>query len=148
MEIKTRSAASTIIQSLVTTCLVSSLFGFGLYLLNHSFWVVFCITAAMQVIIGYMYSYNITNKYKKDMFIAELDKLEKLSTLLNCIYCDNPNVVTFLPNEVPDFTCDKCKQLNSVKLQFTVARATNTVPNISDFDKIIKEPQNNHNIKL
>lgn len=148
MEIKSPSTKKLVFQSLLTTSLISSLFGLASYLFNYSFWAVFAITAAMQFIIGYMYSTYVTSKYKKEVLIAELDKLERLSTLLNCVYCNIQNIVTFLPNEVPDFACDKCGQLNSVKLQFTVARSTNTVPNITDFDKIIKEPQSNHNIKL
>lgn len=148
MEINSPSTKKLVLQSLFTTSLISSLFGLASYLFSYSFWAAFAITAAMQFIIGYMYSIYITSKYKREVLIAELDKLERLSTLLNCVYCNTQNIVTFLPNEVPDFTCEKCSQLNSVKLQFTVARSTNTVPNITDFDKIIKEPQSNHNIKL
>jgi hypothetical protein len=148
MEINSPSPKKLVLQSLFMTSLISSLFGLASYLFNYSFWAAFAITAAMQFIIGYMYSTYVTSKYKREVLIAELDKLERLSTLLNCVYCNTQNIVTFLPNEVPDFTCEKCGQSNSVKLQFTVARSTNTVPNITDFDKIIKEPQSNHNIKL
>jgi len=148
MEINSPSTKKLILQSLLTTSLISGLFGLASYLFNYSFWAVFAITAAMQFIIGYMYSTYVTSKYKRDILIAELDKLERLSTLLNCVYCNTQNIVTFLPNEVPDFMCEKCSQPNNVKLQFTVARSTNTAPNITDFDKIIKEPLTNHNIKL
>ena len=78
--------------------------------------------------------------------MAELDKLEKLSTILNCAYCDHQNVFTFLPDEVPDLKCEKCQNTNSVKLHFTVARTTSNAP--TDIASILKEPQTNNKINL
>jgi transposase-like protein len=82
------------------------------------------------------------------VYIEELNKLEKFSTLLNCSYCNETNVVTFLPEEVPNFTCTKCQNINNVKLTFTVARVSTPTPSMNDFNKIISEPQQQHNIQL
>ena len=61
--------------------------------------------------------------------LGELDKLENLSTILECAYCNTKNVLTFIPdqNEKIQFKCANCNNINSVLLQFTVARTTEPV---------------------
>jgi transcription elongation factor Elf1 len=56
----------------------------------------------------------------------ELDNLEKLSTILQCAYCNTQNVMTFIPDELDtsEFICTSCEKKNTVKLQFVVARKT------------------------
>jgi transcription elongation factor Elf1 len=70
---------------------------------------------------------NIINNY----FIEktkqkQLEKLEPLSTILECAYCNSKNIMTFLPdeNEKVEFDCASCKKKNSVNIQFVVARVT------------------------
>ena len=58
--------------------------------------------------------------------INELDKLENLSTILDCAYCSTKNVMTFIPDQYEkiQFKCSGCNNNNSVVIQFMVARTT------------------------
>jgi len=133
-----------LIKSITTVSFISTLCGVAAYLVNKSFWAAFCLGTAVQFIAGYVVSVITANDYKSAVVKAELDKLEKLSTIVNCAYCSTPNVVTFLPDEVPSIVCDKCQNVSSVKLHFTVARTTTSVDTMTT---TLKEPQKNHNIQ-
>lgn len=144
--IKISTEARSIIKSLVTTVVISTLCGLGSHLFNHSFWAAFALATAIQYVVGYVVATYMYGSYKSSIYMAELDKLEKLSTILNCAYCDHQNVFTFLPEEVPDLKCEKCQNINSVKLHFTVARTTSSIT--TDIASILKEPQTNNKIAL
>lgn len=134
------------IKSTATTVFISALCGTSAYLFGSSFWAAFALATAIQYIAGYIIATYVFSSYKNSVYMAELDKLEKLSTILNCAYCDHQNVFTFLPDEVPDLKCEQCQNVNSVKLHFTVARTASTIStNIAD---ILKEPQTNNKINL
>lgn len=133
------------LKSLLTVVAVSTLCGSGGYLLDKSFFGVFLVATAAQFIIGYVLSAHSAYDFKKTAYLAELEKLEKLSTILNCAYCNEPNLVTFLPDTAPELVCDKCKNTSNVKLHFTVARQTTSPTPVS---AILSEPQKTHNIKL
>lgn len=135
-------------RSIVTVSFVSALFGVAAYLCNKPFWVTFLLSFAAQIVTGYALATYTYSNYKKTVYLAELDKLEKLSTILNCAYCNEPAVITFLPDQVPTLVCDKCQNSNSVKLQFTVARTTTITPTQNSISTALKEPQKTHNIKL
>lgn len=130
-----------IIKSILTTAFVSSLTGIVSVLVGKTFWVAFCMMTILQIVFGYALATYTFYNYKKDVYLAELDKIEKLSTILNCAYCNEPALVTFLPDQTPELQCEKCKNNSSVKLHFTVARQTTAPTPLS-------EPQTTHNIKL
>lgn len=135
------------IKSFVTVTTISSLVGFAGTAYDKPFWSIFSYCTAAQFVLGYTVAALAQNYYKNNTYIAELNALEKLSTLLNCAYCNQPNVVTFLPDEIPNMVCDKCKNTNSIKLQFSVSRTT--IPmNAAPAESILKEPQRSHKIKL
>ena len=136
----------TFIKSLFTTALVSTLFGIAGASLGKSFWAGFGYSAAAQFIIGYIVATITHSSYKNSTYLAELNYLEKLSTILNCAYCNHPNIVTFLPEEIPNIICEKCKNTSSIKLQFSVSRTT--LPAGDPSMSILKEPQTTHKIKL
>ena len=136
----------TFIKSLFTTALVSTLFGIASASLGKSFWAGFGYCAAAQFIIGYIVATITHSSYKNSTYLAELNFLEKLSTILNCAYCNQPNIVTFLPEEIPNIICEKCKNTSSIKLQFSVSRTT--LPVTDSVTSILKEPQPTHKIKL
>lgn len=71
----------------------------------------------------------------------ELDKLENLSTILECAYCSEKNILTFIPdqNEKLEFTCSSCNKLNSVIMQFTVIKQNETIP----ISSLLKDDENN-----
>ena len=134
-----------IVKSLLIVVVVSSLCGLAGYFLNSSFVGVFLTVTIIQYVLGYLISAYASYDFKKSAYLAELDKLEKLSTILNCAYCSTPNLVTFLPDSAPELVCEKCKNTSSVKLHFSVARITAPPAPISS---ILSEPQKTHNIKL
>ena len=136
-----------LVKSLTTSVLVSCLFGIAGVCIDKSFWAGFNYSLAAQFIIGYAVATITQTHYKNSTYIAELNALEKLSTILNCAYCNHPNIVTFLPDEIPSMVCEKCKNNNSIKLQFSVSRTT--IPATLDTTtSILKEPQQANKIKL
>jgi len=132
----------SIIKSLATTSFVSCLCGVASLTAGKSFWATFCIATAVQFMLGYALATYTFYNYKKSIYLAELEKIENLSTILNCAYCNVPNLVTFLPEADIELKCEKCKNTSSVKLHFTVARHTTNLPTA------LAEPQQTHNIKL
>lgn len=137
-----------LLKSILTVSFVSTLCGFAAQLCDKPFWSAFLLSAAIQLIVGYILATYTYSNYKKTVYLAELDKLEKLSTILNCAYCNEPTVITFLPDQVPDLNCEKCKNVSSVKLQFAVTRTTTIAPTSSTISAALKEPQKNHKINL
>jgi len=134
-----------LLKSYFTITFVSSLFGLAAYLFDRSFWAAFCLCTALQFVTGYIMSVITVNDYKTKALQMELEKLEKLSAIINCAFCNTPTVITFLPEEVPAIKCDKCQNISNVKLHFTVSRSTSGAPDI--LPSALKEPQKNHNIK-
>lgn len=102
---------------------------FSLYLIGLNFWGTFLLLICLQYILFYCISYVLNVLAIEKTKQKELDKLEKLSTLLNCAYCNKQNVMTFDPNESNriEFECEHCKKKNLVTMQFLVARITEPV---------------------
>ena len=108
---------------------ISSLGAFGGFLFGYSFLGIFFLFTCLQYILFFSIS-KITDVYIVEKTKQkELDKLETLSTLLNCSYCAKPNIMTFKPNsnDRVEFTCEHCKKDNLVTMQFVVARITEPV---------------------
>lgn len=137
-----------IVKSLTTIIAVSSLVSVFFFMGGASFVSVFCIATALQFIMGYLVSAYLTSKHNTEVYLNYLSKLEKLSTILDCAFCNTPNIVTFLPQESADFECTNCKNTNAVKIAFSVSRATTPSPSLTAIKDILSEPQKNHNIKL
>ena len=125
------------LKSLLIIAAISSLCGSAGYLLNKSFFGVFIAVTAMQFIVGYIVTTLTAYDFKKSAYLAELDKLEKLSTILNCAFCNEPSLVTFLPDVAPELVCEKCKHTSNVRLHFSVARQTILPTSVS---AILSEP--------
>ncbi len=70
-----------------------------------------------------------------------MDKLENLSTILECAYCSEKNILTFIPdqNEKLEFNCSSCNKLNSVILQFTVIKQNETI----QISSLLKDDEDN-----
>lgn len=114
---------------------VSLLGGFSFYLIGHGFWAAFTLFFIFQYIL-FSFVGNLINSYfLQKTRQQELEKLEPLSTLLECAYCGKPNIMTFLPNdnEMLEMTCGSCQKKNSIRIQFVVARLTEPVivPNVT-----------------
>ena len=89
----------------------------------------FILSVSIQYIIFSFFGGMINNYFAQITRQKELDKLEQLSTILECSYCKKPNVMTFIPdeNERIEFLCDSCNKRNLVNINFTVARITEPV---------------------
>lgn len=102
-----------------------SFFGaFGFFILGFNFWAIFVLFLVFQFIlfsfIGNVFNHYITEDRRK----KELDRLEPLSTILQCSYCHKKNLMVFNPDDVEriEFECDHCKKTNLVTMQFMVAQ--------------------------
>ena len=120
---------ASLIKSTSIVLFVSLLGGFSFYIIGYNFWSAFILFFIFQYIL-FSFIGNIINSYfLQKTKQQELEKLEPLSTLLECAYCGKPNIMTFLPNdnEMLEMDCGSCKKKNSVRIQFVVARLTEPV---------------------
>jgi hypothetical protein len=117
------------ITSTFIVTVISVLGGITGYLLNSNFWAFFILFFILQYVIFFVTSTIIESFFVEKTKQKELDKLENLSTILNCAYCNQANLMTFLPenNNRIEFTCESCKKKNLVTMQFVVARLTEPV---------------------
>jgi hypothetical protein len=124
-----------LIKSTAITTVTSCIAGLGGYLLNLGFLPIFLLFFVFQYILFFALSSLVVSYFKEKTKQKELDKLENLSTILNCAYCNQANIMTFLPNDNSklEFTCEECKKQNSVTMNFVVARVTEpiNVPKVS-----------------
>lgn len=113
-------------KSTSSVLITSGLVGLAFHLVNYAFLPAFILTASVQYILFSVIASTVNNYFIQQTKQKELDKLEKLSTLLECASCKSPNVITFVPdqNERFEFECEKCKAKNVVNINFTVARVT------------------------
>jgi transcription elongation factor Elf1 len=103
--------------------LINALFG-------GSFLYVFLLSILVQYVLYSVITTIIVNFYREKTKQIELDKLENLSTILECAYCSQKNLLTFIPeqNERTEFVCSSCDKENAVIINFTVARVTEAIP--------------------
>lgn len=127
------------LKSTLIVLLTSTLFSFGLTIFNLNFWGSFLFFTAFQYVLFSFFGTIIQNYIYADVRKKELDKLESLSTILNCAYCQKPNLMIFNPNdsERVEFECDHCKNKNLVTMQFVVAQITTPleIPTVSAVPK-------------
>ena len=117
-------SSKSIIKSTATVLGLSFLAGFAATLAGVSFWAGFFSAAILQYIVFSFVGSFLTHYISESRRKLELDKLESLSTILQCAYCHKPNLMTFNPNDVEriEFECDACKKRNLVTMQFTVVQ--------------------------
>jgi len=111
--------------------LTSSIVGLGVWMLNGNFIASIILSIVIQYV---MFSFigNIINNYFREITRQkELEKLEQLSSILECAYCKKHNVITFIPddNERVEFVCTSCNKKNLVTINFTVSRITEPIMN-------------------
>jgi hypothetical protein len=118
-----------IFKSTFLVLFLSFLGAFSAFLFNVNYFAVFILLFVIQFILFSFIGSIITSFLKERTKQKELDKLEPLSTILECAYCNEPNLITFFANqnERIEFECVKCKNKNLVNLTFSVARITQPV---------------------
>jgi hypothetical protein len=116
----------TFVRSTLTVLSISAIFATAASNLNGNFYIWFAIAFCFQYVLFTFLGNIIVSYFKQKTIQKELDAIEPLSTVLQCAYCNQQNVMTFIPDELETatFSCTNCKKDNSVKIQFVVARKT------------------------
>jgi len=129
---KIKKELSLLIKSTTTVILTSTLVSLGVWMLSGNYIAAFLLAFSIQYILFGFIGNLVNNYYTQITKQKELDKLEQLSTILECAYCKRANIITFIPdeNERVEFICTDCSKKNLVNINFTVARITE--PIISD----------------
>ena len=130
-----------VLKFLVSNVLLSSLFGLISIFSGGGFLYVFLFSFLVLYILYSVVAKIIISFFKEKTRQMELDKLENLSTILECSYCSERNILTFIPdqNKKLEFTCSSCNKLNSVIMQFTVIKQNETIP----ISSLLKDDENN-----
>lgn len=125
--------------------IISALGAYSAYLFNINYIATFLFLFVIQFIIFSFLGDIITNYFREKTKQKQLDYLEPLSSILECAYCNESNLITFLPNqnERIEFECSKCKNKNLVNLAFSVARITEpvNVPSITGIPLTNEKPK-------
>lgn len=119
-----------LIKSFLINALISSIAGLTNLLFGGSFLYIFLFAFLIQYVLYSVITIIIINYYREKTKQLELNKLENLSTILECAYCNQKNLLTFIPeqNERTEFICSSCNKENAVIINFTVARITESLP--------------------
>ena len=119
----------TVLKSTLIVSFISVLIALTVKALGGNFLIIFLLAFLCQYIL-FSFVANIISLFLSHQRLKkELDVLEPLSTILECAYCNHPNVMTFVADdlETSEFLCSACGKKNSVKIQFVVARQTEII---------------------
>jgi hypothetical protein len=118
-----------ILKSISLVTITSLLGALSAFLFNANYFAVFLLIFVFQFILFSFIGDIVKSYYKEKTKQKELDKLEPLSTILDCAYCNEQNLLSFFPNqnERIEFECTKCENKNLVNLSFSVARVTKPI---------------------
>jgi hypothetical protein len=117
------------VKSTLTVLIISSLSALAIWLIGGNFIAAFILMFCLQYIIFSFVANIVNNYFAQKTRQKELDKLENLSTILQCAYCQEKNVITFLPDRAEriEMPCNKCGKKSVVSIGFTVAQITDPV---------------------
>lgn len=117
------------LQSTSIVILMSVFISVAVWMLKGNFIAAFILSFAVQYILFTFIGGIINNYFIQATKQKELDKLEQLSSILQCSACKHPNVITFIPDEKErvEFTCDSCTKKNVVNIVFSVAGVTDPI---------------------
>ena len=117
------------VKSTFIVLLISSLVSLAASLIGVNFIAAFILAFCLQYILFSFIANVINNYFAQKTKQKELDKLENLSTILQCAYCQEKNVMIFLPDQTEriEMSCNKCNKKSVVSIGFTVAQITDPV---------------------
>lgn len=117
------------IKSTSTVLVTSALISIGVWMFSGNYIAAFLLSLSIQYILFGFIGNLVNNYFNQITRQKELDKLEQLSTILECAYCKRANIITFIPdeNERVEFICTDCSKKNLVNINFTVARITEPI---------------------
>jgi|GEM_PF-1634939 len=124
------------VQSTLKVLGISAIIALICYLLTQSIVVSICgliLTMVLQYVLFTFIRVLISDYYIVKLREKQITTLEPLSSILECAYCKEPNVVTFMPNDNRkiEFDCMSCQKKNSVSIQIVVAQITEHVKGTS-----------------
>lgn len=125
----TKNQIFLLLKSTATVITTSSCISLAVWMLNGNFMAAFILSASIQYILFSFLGSLVNNYFTQITRQKELDKLEQLSTILECSSCKKRNIITFIPdeNERVEFFCDSCNKKNIVNINFTVAGVTDPI---------------------
>jgi hypothetical protein len=120
---------------------ISLLGGIAGFLAGKSFAVTFLFIFVAQFILFTFIGNIIKNINFKQMIEKQLEKLEGLSTILECAYCKKQNLMIFNTNDTEriEFVCEHCKNKNLVNIQFIVSQISEPL----EIPKVLGVPSDN-----
>jgi hypothetical protein len=118
-----------LLKSTAIVIVTSTLASLSIWMFGGNFLASLLLFVSIQYILFGFIGTIINNYFQNVTKQKELDKLEQLSSILECAYCKTHNIITFLPdeNERVEFICNACNKKNFVNINFTVARITEPV---------------------
>ena len=124
-----RNQIYTFLKSTLIVLTISALISLSVWMFKGNFIAAFILSAAFQYILFTFVGTIVNNYFIQKTRQKELDKLEQLSSILECASCKKPNVITFIPDEKErvEFVCDGCTKKNVVNIVFSVAGVTEPI---------------------
>ncbi len=118
-----------LIKSTAVVLFVSTLISLSVWMFKGNFIAAFLLAVAFQYVLFSFVGGIINNYLVQQTRQKELDKLEQLSSILECASCKKPNVITFIPDEKErvEFVCESCAKKNVVNIVFSVAGVTEPI---------------------
>lgn len=116
-----------ILKSTTIVLTISSLVGLSFFLYGHPFLPAFFLAVSVQYVLFSVIAAVVKNYFDNQTKQRQLEKIESLSTILECATCSTANVTTFVPDDSErfEFVCTKCNSRNVVNINFTVAKVMN-----------------------
>jgi hypothetical protein len=103
---------------------ISFIGSIGFYMMGYNIFGSFILLTIFQIILFSFLGSIIKTNTNKKLRELELKKLENLSTILECSYCNKKNLMSFIPDDTEriEFICEHCKKKNLVNIQFIVSQ--------------------------
>lgn len=120
---------------------ISLLGGIAGFLAGKSFAITFLCLFVAQFILFTFIGNIIKNFNFKQLLEKQLEKLEGMSTILECSYCKKQNLMIFNTDDTEriEFVCEHCKRKNLVNIQFIVSQISEPL----EIPKVLGVPSEN-----
>jgi len=120
---------------------ISLLGGIAGFLAGKSFIITFLFLFVAQFIVFSFIGNIIKNLNFKQLMEKQLEKLQGLSTILECAYCKKQNLMIFNTDDTEriEFVCEYCKKKNLVNIQFIVSQISEPL----EIPKVLGVPSEN-----
>jgi hypothetical protein len=116
-----------VVLSLIITLAICSLIGIAGYVLLNQFWASFILAFIGQFLVFAIYNTNLIRKDRIEyaqLINEQLNAIGKYNIQVSCAYCRQNNTTPVLLNQENRFTCEYCKQVSGIKMQFISTQLT------------------------